>query len=81
MNKEGDIIRAEFLNKKMRKKVVVARKVVHIHDFGRTPFSSDLFLVTRGGGGYRHLGWLWERERADEEGEQLIEGILTIFFF
>jgi hypothetical protein len=81
VNKEGDVIRAEFLDKKMRKKVVVARKVVHVHDFGRTPFSFDLFLVTRGGGGYRHLGWLWEKERADKGGEQLIGGILIIIFF
>ena len=58
MYKEGDVVRAEFLDKKMREKVVVARKVVHVHNFGGTPFGSDLFLVTRGGRRDRHLGWL-----------------------
>jgi hypothetical protein len=50
--KEGDVIRTEFLDEKVREKVIVARQVVHVHDFGRTPFGSD---DTRGGGEDRHL--------------------------
>jgi len=34
VDEEGDIVRAEFLDKKMREKVIVARQVVHVHNFG-----------------------------------------------
>jgi len=41
VDKERDVIRAEFLDKKVREKVIVARKVMHVHHFGGAPFGSD----------------------------------------
>ena len=53
MYKEGNIASAEFLDEKMRKKVIIACKVEHVHDFGGAPFCSDRLFVSRG-----HRGWL-----------------------
>jgi tRNA splicing ligase len=49
VNKEGDVVCAEFLDEEMGEKVIVAREVEHVHNFGRTPFCAWLFLVTNGG--------------------------------
>lgn len=51
---EGDVVRAEFLDKKVGEKVIVAREVVHVHNFCGAPFCSDGFLMARGGGGDGH---------------------------
>jgi len=34
MDEEGDVARAEFLDKEMGEEVIISRKVVHFHDFG-----------------------------------------------
>ncbi len=80
MDKEGDVIRTEFLDKKVREKVVVACEVMHVHHFGGTPFGSDRFLVTRGGGGDRHQGRLWERDKRRRRGGEAIKGILFFLY-
>lgn len=60
MDEEGDVTRAEFLDKEMGEKVIISRKVVHFHNFGRAPFCPWGLLVSRGAHGRNgHLGWLW----------------------
>ena len=60
MNEEGDIARAEFLDEEMGKKIIIARKVLNFHDFGRAPFCPGWFLVSGVEMGINsHLGWLW----------------------
>jgi hypothetical protein len=60
MDEEGDIARSELLDEEMGKKVIVAREVLHFHDFGRTPFCPEWLLVSRGHIGRDcHRGWLW----------------------
>ena len=46
MNEEGDGTRAELLDEEMGKKVIIAREVLHSHDFGGTPFCPGWFLVS-----------------------------------
>jgi len=41
MNEEGDIARSELLDEEMGKKVIIAREVLHPHDFGRAPFCPE----------------------------------------
>jgi hypothetical protein len=38
MNEEGDIARSELLDEEMGKKVIIAREVLYLHDFGWAPF-------------------------------------------
>jgi len=59
MDEEGDVTRAEFLDEEMGEEIVIARKVLNFHDFGRAPFCPGRFLVS--GVEMRinsHLGWL-----------------------
>ena len=51
MNEERDAARSEFLDEEMGEKVVIAREVVHVHDFGRTPFCPGCGFVSIGSGG------------------------------
>ena len=51
MDKEGDVTRAEFLDKEMGKKIIISCKVVDFHDFGRAPFCPGGPLVSRRGVG------------------------------
>lgn len=68
MNEEGDIARSELLDEEMGKKVVIAREVLHFHDFGRAPFCPGLLLVSRGRRGRDcHRGWLWSGGGRGEE--------------
>jgi hypothetical protein len=78
VNQEGDVVRAEFLDEEMGEKVIVAREVVHVHNFGGTPFRSWLFPVMSRGRGDGHQGWHWEKERKREGGQP--SGGLLIFF-
>jgi hypothetical protein len=73
VNKEGDIVCAEFLDEEMGEKVIVAREVVHVHNFGGTPFCSWLFLVASRRGGDDHQGWHWEKERKRGRGDSQVE--------
>jgi hypothetical protein len=46
MDEEGDVTRAEFLDEEMGEKIVIARKVLNFHDFGRAPFCPGRLLVS-----------------------------------
>lgn len=72
MNEEGDIARSELLDEEMGKKVVIAREVLHFHDFGRAPFCPEWLLVSRGRRGRDcHRGWLWSGlEKGDGGGRR-----------
>lgn len=60
MDEEGDVTCAKFLDKEMGEKIIIARKVLNFHDFGRTPFCPDWLLVSgREMGINGHLGWQW----------------------
>jgi hypothetical protein len=48
MNEERDVTGSEFLDEEVRKKIIIACKVEHVHDLCRTPFGSGGFLVSRG---------------------------------
>jgi hypothetical protein len=51
MDEEGDVTRAEFLDKEMGEKIIISGKVVDSHDFGRAPYCPGRLLVSRGGAG------------------------------
>jgi hypothetical protein len=46
VDEEGNATGTEFLDEEMREKVIVACKVMHVHDLCRTPFGSDKLLVS-----------------------------------
>ena len=46
MDEEGDVTRAKFLDEEMGEKIIIARKVLNLHDFGRTPFCPGWLLVS-----------------------------------
>jgi hypothetical protein len=72
MDEKGDVPRAEFLDEEVGEKVIIAREVVHVHNFGGSPFCPMRFRMSmRGGGGYCHRGRrLWERRGRGGDGER-----------
>jgi hypothetical protein len=58
MDEEGDATRTEFLDEEMGEEIIVARKVLNFHNFGRAPFCPGRFLVSGEDMGMNgHLGW------------------------
>jgi len=47
MDEEGDVTRAEFLDEERGEKIIIARKVLHFHHFGRAPFCPRGLLVSK----------------------------------
>jgi hypothetical protein len=60
MDEERDVTGSEFLDEEVRKKIVIACKVEHVHDLCRTPFGPGGLLVSRG----------HERRKMGGEGEE-----------
>jgi hypothetical protein len=64
MNEERDVTGSEFLDEEVRKKIVIACKVEHVHDLCRTPFGPGGLLVSRGH--ERRWGGRGKRNRKQE---------------
>jgi hypothetical protein len=72
MDEEGDVTRAEFLDEEMGEEIVIARKVLNFHDFGRAPFCPGRLLVSVVEMGINsHLGGGGEGGRERGSGDEM----------